>query len=499
LNVAVDSILQFAARNDEMVKVNCGERFFMKHNKSLPGLAVSLFFWISLVLLLLSHYSHTVAIDQQENTSALEGHFGTGSAIASISSGEDIPAFQRHLESRPILPAVDLLRSATPEVTAPVLQKIHGELRAGEGLDDSLARLKLSAKVRRELIRALTGTLDFRRLRPHDSFTIILDDKGELVRCDYESGPLAIYTVVRQTDGYSAEKVAIPLELRIVRLTGTIRSSLFAAFAELGEEPRLIEAFAGIFASKIDFNTETREGDRIALIVEKYYKDNEFVGYGKMLMAHYEQADTAYEGYYYASATAPAGYYDKDGEQLGTSFLRSPIPFGRVTSGFSYHRKHPILNKTLPHLGVDLAAPVGTPVLAASEGKVIYLGRKGGFGKTVILKHAGGYQTHYGHLSRYGKGLQVGSRVEQKDVIGYVGSTGLATGPHLDYRISLNGSFKNPFSLKFKPRYILSAGEFDDFREEMIQIVRLRNTPTDSAILQVENTVYSKDNKISFL
>jgi len=480
--------------------VNIGERFFMNHNKLLPGLALSLLFWISLVLLLLNHNSQTVAsIDQQENTYTLEGHFGTGSAIASISSREEIPPFQCHLESGPTSPAVALSMSTAPEVTTPVLQRIHGELRAGEGLDDSLARLKLSAKVRRELIQALTGTLDFRRLRPHDCFTIILDDKGELVRCDYESGPLAIYRVVRQADAYNAEKVAIPLELRIVRLTGTIHSSLFATFSELGEEPKLIEAFAGIFASKIDFNTETREGDRIELMVEKYYKDNEFVGYGKMLMARYEQVDTAWEGYYYASATAPAGYYDKDGEQLGTSFLRSPIPFGRVTSGFSYHRKHPILNKTLPHLGVDLAAPVGTPVLAASEGKVIYLGRKGGFGKTVILKHANGYQTHYGHLSRYGKGLHVGSRMEQKDIIGYVGSTGLATGPHLDYRISLNGSFKNPFALKFKPRYILSAGELDDFRKAMIQVVRLRNTPTDSAILQVENTMFSKDNKISFL
>ena len=483
-----------------MAKANMGEIFFMKNNKSLPCLALSLFFWISLVLLLLNHNSQTVAsIDPQESTYVSEGHFGTGSAIASISSREDMAVSQHHLETRTILPDIALSTSTAPEVTTPVLQKIHGELRAGEGLDDSLARLKLSADVRRELIRALTGTLDFRRLRPHDRFTIILDDNGELVRCDYESGPLANYTVVRQADGYSAEKVAIPLELHIVRLTGMIHSSLFATFSELGEEPRLIEAFAGIFASKIDFNTETREGDRIELIVEKYYKDNVFVGYGKMLMARYEQADTAWEGYYYASATAPAGYYDKDGEQLGTSFLRSPIPFGRVTSGFSYHRKHPILNKTLPHLGVDLAAPVGTPVLAASEGKVIYLGRKGGFGKTVILKHAGGYQTHYGHLSRYGKGLKVGSRVEQKDVIGYVGSTGLATGPHLDYRISLNGSFKNPFSIKFKPRYILSAGELDDFREAMIQVVRLRNTPTDSAILQVENTVFSKDNKISFL
>jgi murein DD-endopeptidase MepM/ murein hydrolase activator NlpD len=476
----------------------------MKLNKPLPGMACSLFFWIFLVLLLLNLNSHTaVSLDPTEGAYTLQGHFGEGTAIASISPRPDMADFRGRLDrsptsSGPTLSAVDLPVSTVPETSA-AQKQIQGELRPGEGLDDSLRRLNLPAKVRRELIRALTGTLDFRRLRPHDCFTIILDDQDELVRCNYESGPLTAYTVARNADGYTAEKVAIPLELRIVRLTGEIRSSLFAAFSELGEEPKLIEAFAGIFASKIDFNTETKEGDRVDLIVEKYYKDDEFVGYGKMLMARYEQADTAWEGYYYASATAPAGYYDKNGEQLGTSFLRSPIPFGRVTSGFSYHRKHPILNVTLPHLGVDLAAPTGTPVLAASEGKVIFLGRKGGFGKTVILKHANGYQTHYGHLSRYGKGLKVGSRVEQKDVIGYVGSTGLATGPHLDYRISLNGIFKNPFSLKFKPRYTLAGAELDNFREAMIQIARLLNTPADSAVLQVKNTVFSKDNMISFL
>ena len=471
----------------------------MKLNKPLPGLAVSLLFWVLLVLLLLNHNFQTAAsIDQTAGTYTLPAHFGEGTAMASIFPLQDMVDFHSQLKINPPLSHVVPSRNTASELTQ-TLQKINGELRVGEGLDDSLIRLQLPAKARQELIRALTGTLDFRRLRPHDNFTITLDEKGELVRCDYESGPLCRYTVTLQEDGYTAEQIAIPLELRIVRLAGVIHSNLFATFSELGEEPKLIEAFAGIFDSKIDFNTETQEGDRIDLIVEKYYKDDEFVGYGKMLMARYEQADTVWEGYYYASASAPAGYYDKNGEQLGTSFLRSPIPFGRVTSGFSYHRQHPILHKTLPHLGVDLAAPTGTPVLAASDGKVIFLGLRGGFGKSVILKHAGGYETYYGHLSRYGKGLHIGSRVAQKDVIGYVGSTGLATGPHLDYRISLNGVFKNPFSLKFKPRYILAGAELDGFQDAIVRVARLINTPEESAVLQVKNTVFSPDNEISFL
>ncbi len=446
-------------------------------------MAFSLVFWPVLVLFILSFNSNRSIFNDPAGST-----FGEGTAIASISPHISIDT-QQPPEVAPVVATVP----------PPEYKTIKGELRAGEGLDESLKRMQLSAAIRRELIRALSGTLDFRRLRPHDCYTVTLDEKGELVRYDYESGPLQAYTVVKTEDGFRAEKVAIPLELRVERLTGVVRSSLFATFTKLGEQPKLIHAFANIFASKIDFNTECRQDDRVDIVYEKYFKDDEFVGYGKILVARYEQADTSWEGYYYASAETPAGHYDKSGEELGTSFLRSPIPFGRVTSGFSYRRKHPILNVVRPHLGVDLAAPTGTPVLAASEGKVIYLGWKGGFGKTVILKHANGYRTHYGHLSRYGKGLKVGSRVEQKDFIGYVGSTGQSTGPHLDYRISLNGTFKNPFSLKFKPKYTISGVEVENFRETATRLALLISGPDDAAILQVKNIVFSEDNKIFFL
>ncbi len=453
----------------------------MKLNKPLQGMAFSLVFWTVLVFLILS-FNTNRSIDSDSTAST----FAEGVAIASV-------APPSNLETP--LPVVDLVPVEPP----PVYTTIKGELRSGEGLDDSLKRMQLSAAIRRELIRALSGTLDFRRLRPRDCYTVTLDENGDLVHCEYKSGPLNAYTVERTDAGFRAKKSAIPLELRVERLSGVVQSSLFATFKQLGESPKLIHGFASIFASKIDFNTECRQGDRVDIVYEKYFKDDEFVGYGKILVARYEQAQTSWEGYYYASAETPAGYYDNSGEELGTSFLRSPIPFGRVSSGFSYRRKHPITKVVRPHLGVDLAAPTGTPVLAASEGKVIYLGWKGGFGKTVILKHANGYRTHYGHLSRYGKGFKVGSRVEQKDVIGFVGSTGMSTGPHLDYRISLNGSFKNPFSLKFKPKYTIVGVEVENFRETVNNLAGLISGPETAAILQVKNIVFSQDNKIVFL
>ena len=452
----------------------------MKSIKPLHSLACSLFFWGGLVLVILSVFPfHDDAIDHVTDI------YADGSAIASIQSDPQIEPPGQPLGSLPV----------EVEVT-----HITGALRSGEGFDDSLKRFQLPAGIRVDLIEALSGTLDFRRLRPGDHFDITLDkSNGELIKCVYESGPLNIYTVDRSDVGYIAEKVAIPLELRTVRLTGVIQSSLFVTFTELGEEPKLVHEYAGIFASKIDFNTESRPGDRIELVYEKYFKDDAFVGYGKIISASYEQTDKLWQGHFYASAETPVGYYDIAGEELGTSFLRSPIPFGRVTSRFSYRRKHPITKVVRPHLGIDLAAPAGTPILAASEGKVIQRGRNGGFGKTVIVKHAGGYKTHYGHLSRYAKNIKVGSRVQQKDVIGYVGSTGISTGPHLDYRISINGVFKNPFSLKFKPNHIITGDELTSFQQMIIKLSELMDSSDDATVLQVKNIVLSKENNIFFL
>jgi murein DD-endopeptidase MepM/ murein hydrolase activator NlpD len=453
----------------------------MKIHKQIAKLTLGLILWSILVTLVLLNNTASNTADQQDDT------YEKGMAIASIPA---IPAEEKvgDLAGPPDAPAKD-----------PVFEVINGELRSGEGLDDSLKRYDLSAELRSELIGALSGVLDFKRLRARDCFSITLDENGELVRCVYESGPLSIFRVDRKEDRYIAERQAIPLEVKTVRLSVEIDSSIFATFTALDEDPKLVHEYASIFASKIDFNTESRPGDHIDLVFEKYFKEGLFVAYGRILYASYEQDDKKWEGYYYSSATAPVGYYDTAGEELGTSFLRSPIPFGRVTSGFSYRRKHPITKVTRPHLGIDLAAPIGTPVLAASDGKVIYLGRKGGFGKTIILKHAGGYQTHYGHLSRYGKHLRVGSRINQKDIIGYVGSTGLSTGPHLDYRISINGQFKNPFSLKFKPNHILSKTELEDFRDTMEQLAALIDSSDDPELLQVRNVVLSDEHTVFFL
>jgi len=383
----------------------------------------------------------------------------------------------------------------------PVMEtEITGEIHAGESFDLAMKRLEVSETVRLDIIKGFGKSLDFKMLQPGDRFTIVLDQGNSIARATYESGLLNTHILQRNADGnYGATKQAVPLEYRVERISGVIASSLYAAFSELGEGPRLIHAYADIFASKIDFNTETRGGDRFELLVEKYFKDDVFVGYGKILVARYQRQNAEYQGYHFASENTPAGHFDQNGEALGTWFIRSPIPFGRVTSRFTMRRKHPVDGVVRPHLGVDLAAPRGTSVMATAEGKVEYIGRKGGFGKTIILRHHGGYKTYYGHLNGYKKGLKKGSTVQQKDIIAYVGSTGISTGPHLDYRIKYNGVFRNPFGIKFKAKTVLKDEELALFLQSSAEIAELFNADTDEKTLQVKNIILTEDHIISFL
>jgi len=377
---------------------------------------------------------------------------------------------------------------------------ISGEIKKGESFDLAMKRLDISDAARLDIINGFSKKLDFKVLQPGDRFTLIFDEENTVIYATYESGLLNTHILQRNEDGnYLASRQPVPLQYRLERISGIIGSSLYAAFLELGEEPKLIHVYTDIFASKIDFNTETRVGDRFELLVEKYYKNDVFVGYGKILGARYQQQGQGYVGYYFASENTPAGYFDTNGEALGTWFIRSPIPFGRVTSNFTKKRKHPVDGVVRPHLGVDLAAPNGTPVMATAEGKIEYIGWRGGFGKTLILKHHGGYKTYYGHLSGYKKGLKAGSTVQQKDIIGYVGSTGISTGPHLDYRIQHNGVFRNPFGIKFKAKTVLQDKELALFLQSSTLTAKLFNTNTSEKALQVRNLTLTENDLISFL
>lgn len=384
----------------------------------------------------------------------------------------------------------------------PEFTEIAGEIRPGDSLSSSFRYYGINEDLRKTVVSAFAGLLNFRDLRPHDRYLLTLDQEGGLVRAVYESGPLDISAVERIADGsYQAQKLDVPLSCQTVKVSGEISSSLFAAFQRFDESPKLVYSFADIFASRIDFNTEMRAGDEFELVFEKYYKDDEFVGYGNILMANYNsQANGLFEAFFFdMDDNRAASYFNREGKELGASFIRSPVPMARVSSGFSTNRLHPVLNIRRPHLGIDLAAPTGTPIMAAADGKVHFVGWNGGYGKQIILEHGGGYRTYYGHLSRFSDKLRVGTRVNKKQIIGYVGSTGLSTGPHLDYRLSQNGTFMNPFNLKFTPRSVLSGENLARFNQEVQTITQLARNLDNRGIIRVRNLVVTPESKVTFL
>jgi murein DD-endopeptidase MepM/ murein hydrolase activator NlpD len=260
--------------------------------------------------------------------------------------------------------------------------------------------------------------------------------------------------------------------VRVEAVYGEVERSLFEAVEALGESPQLVVELVEIFSSDFDFTADTRSGDRFRLLVEKRYAGDQFVDYGQILVAQYLSDGRVLTGVAYERAGGRVAYYDPDGRSLKKSFLKSPLEFTRITSGFTWARPHPILGGVRPHLAVDYAAPIGTPVRAVADAIVVAAGWNGGNGIQVHLRHRSGYETQYNHLARLAPGVRPGARVSQRQVIGYVGSTGLSTGPHLDYRVAKNGTFVNPLGERFIPGEPLSGAERGHFVREARTLVR---------------------------
>ena len=221
--------------------------------------------------------------------------------------------------------------------------------------------------------------------------------------------------------------------------------------------------YADLLAWQVDFLTETRPGDRFEILVREEWLDGERLGFGKILAAEYDGKLASARAIRYVGADGTLDWYDDDGKSVRRAFLKSPLNFRRISSKFTARRRHPILKTVRPHWGVDYAAPTGTPVSALGDGVVTVAGRKGGYGNYIEVRHSSTYTTCYGHLSKYAKGIKKGTRVEQGEVIGYVGSTGLSTGPHLDFRVKKNGKFVDPLKLDAPAGRTISKSRRDRF------------------------------------
>jgi murein DD-endopeptidase MepM/ murein hydrolase activator NlpD len=347
-------------------------------------------------------------------------------------------------EEPPVEPA------SVPEPAAEPPAVTETLLRARETLETALVRGGLARADAVAVASALRQTVDMRRLKPGERLAVSRPAGGVPDSITYWRSPVERYDVRREEGGWVAVAVKTPVETRVVAVAGELRDSLFASMDRLGESPALTARLVSLFEWDFDFAADSLPGDRFRLLVEKRYADGAFVGYGDILVAQYISAGRApLTGVGFRDGHGQIAYYDARGRSVRKMFLRAPLDFTRITSGFSHARLHPVLGGVRPHLAIDYGAPVGTPVRAVADGVVEAAGWAGGNGISITLRHARGYKTMYNHLSRLH--VRVGERVSQRQIIGRVGSTGLSTGPHLDYRVIKNGTFVNPLSEKFIP------------------------------------------------
>jgi murein DD-endopeptidase MepM/ murein hydrolase activator NlpD len=390
-------------------------------------------------------------------------------------------------------------RGALPPAPPPVAPPgvIEGKVGKGDSLGRLLKKSGLTGAEADEIIRALSGVLDFRTIRAGQAFRIERGPDGRISLFELVVSKVQKVRAVRQHGELTGAADNSQTRIEIKAIGGRIDSSLYAAIKASGESTTLVEFFVDVFAYDLDFFNDTHEGDTFRVVVEKELGTDggapAFLRYKKILAAEYQGKAGTFRTFYFAGDGGKGRYFDDHGEASEKALLKTPLKFSRVSSSFDRHRMHPVLHTVRAHLGIDYAAPVGTPVWAAAGGTIVERGPAGGAGNLVILRHDSGIETAYMHLSKFATGQRVGQRVEAKTVIGFVGATGLATGPHLHFGVREHGVYIDPTHLPPIHGAPVAAKDLPAFRAELARLegqlagVVLPSTPPPAAPLVVSN------------
>ncbi len=354
----------------------------------------------------------------------------------------------------------------TAESQAPTIDWQRLRVRSGDNLAAVFKRAGLTARDVHEVVNASDEATRLTRLYPGDEILLHITADSGLQRLRYEIDDTRTLVVEPTPAGgtYTTRIETRELERRVAVAEGRINTSLYHAGAEAGLDDRLIMELAGIFGWDIDFALDIRRNDRFTVIYETLFRDGEKVRNGRILAAEFVNRGDRFRALRFEDADGRSDYYTPEGRSMRKAFLRTPTDFTRVSSEFNPNRVHPIYGTERPHVGTDYAAPPGTPIVAAGDGKIIHRGRKGGYGNTVILQHGTRYTTLYAHMRRFASGQSTGDRVQQGEVIGYVGSTGLSTGPHLHYEFRVDGVHRNPRTVELPTAEPLDRRYQADFR-----------------------------------
>lgn len=353
--------------------------------------------------------------------------------------------------------------SEVPLVLAPEpeYETLTLKVKRGDTLDKLFRANDLDLGHLSQIARLEEAGRQFRKIKPGDIFEIT-HDEGKLVRMYSVLNLTSALQVDRDDSGFSATIVERPIEIRRRMAHGIIDSSLYESAAGAGLSDKLIMNVAGIFAWDVDFVLDIRSGDNYYVQWEEIWQNGEFVTDGEVIAAEFNNDGRQFQAIRFIDETGRTDYFTPEGDSVRKAFLRSPVDF-RVSSSFNPNRRHPVLKTVRPHRGVDYAAPRGTPIKAAGDGKVIFRGVKSGYGNVVILQHGGNITTLYAHMSRFASSVRAGSRVRQGQTIGYVGATGLVTGAHLHYEYRLNGVHRNPRTVKLPQADPIAAQYRDRF------------------------------------
>ncbi|MCP5140726.1 MAG: peptidoglycan DD-metalloendopeptidase family protein [Gammaproteobacteria bacterium] len=379
----------------------------------------------------------------------------------------DAPAAAASIEPEAAVAELTVPEAVIEELPEPAIAEEAWEsvtVSSGDSLTRIFSRLGLNARVVYDVLALGEPTAVLKNIHPGQILRLRVDD-GELLALEYDINAFQRLRVDQKDGELGAETIEFDKDIRIARAAGIIEDSLYLAGNRAGLSDKLIMSLVEIFGWDINFWLDIRKGDQFAVIYEEVLRDGEKIRDGRILAAEFVNRDVSHRAVYYADNGARGGYYDPNGHPMRKTFLRSPIKNAPVTSGFTLSRYHPVLKTWRAHRGVDYGASTGTPIRSTADGTITKLGWSNGYGKVVTIQHAGRYSTLYAHMSRFAPKLKEGSRVSQGQVIGYVGKTGLATGPHLHFEFRIDGKHHDPQKVKFPKAKPLPEAQLAAFNE----------------------------------
>jgi murein DD-endopeptidase MepM/ murein hydrolase activator NlpD len=411
--------------------------------KYLGYLAISL---IAVTLLVVFYYVSTN--DNQDQVSSAQTSTTSVSIAIPASNTDQVTETDTNLTN--LVKDTDV--SAPPIVQTPTTVETSKwakhTVKSGDSLAKIFSKFDLSASTLHNIIHSDKLAKSLKKIKPGQQLRVARDDFGEFSQLEYDIDRVQTIRISSNDNAYSSELIKKPIRTVQTTASAEINNSLYYDGKQAGLSDKTIMELANIFGWDIDFALNLRQGDSFTLLYEAQYINNERIEDGKILAAEFINRGTPFQAVRFTKKDGTGEYFSPNGKSMRKTFLRTPIEFARVSSHFNLRRKHPVLNRIRAHKGVDYAASSGTPIKATGDGRIIHRGVKGGYGRAVIIKHGQKYSTLYAHLSKYGR-YKSGSFVKQGQVIGYVGKSGLATGPHLHYEFRMNGVHRNPLTAKF--------------------------------------------------